>query len=109
MASPKTVADFLELVEKSRLLEPGKIAAFVCNSAGDGHLIATPKQCAAALVNEGSLTTFQARLLLAGKWKNFFLGGKYKVIDHLGAGGMGAVFLCEHRHMKRRVALKILQ
>jgi serine/threonine protein kinase len=54
------------------------------------------------------LTEFQARLLLQGKWKNFFLAGKYKVLEHLGTGGMGMVFLCEHRHMRRRVAVKVL-
>src|SRR5262245_1986737 len=29
-------------------------------------------------------------------------------MEHLGSGGMGTVYLCEHRHMRRRVAVKIL-
>jgi len=108
MATPSTVAEFLDLVEKSELLDRTLIAAFLRKRAESGCAINTSKECAAALIREGSLTTFQAKLLLSGKWKNFFLGGKYKVLDHIGSGGMGAVFLCEHRHMKRRVALKIL-
>jgi serine/threonine protein kinase len=63
---------------------------------------------AAATVRDGLLTSFQAKLLLAGRWKNFFLASKYKVLEHLGTGGMGTVFLCEHRHMRRRVAVKLL-
>src|ERR1700761_7124102 len=108
MATPTTVAEFLELVEKSELLEQGIVASFVRRRAENGTVLNSPKECAGALIKEGSLTAFQARLLLTGKWKNFFLGGKYKVLDHLGAGGMGTVLLCEHRHMRRRVAVKIL-
>jgi len=32
----------------------------------------------------------------------------YRVLDELGAGGMGRVFLCEQSDPKRRVALKVL-
>ena len=34
--------------------------------------------------------------------------GRYRIIQTLGAGGMGTVFLAEHVLIKRRVALKIL-
>ncbi len=108
MATPTTVSDYLNLLEKSELLEKSRIGAFVDKCLGAGVALTSPRDCATALIREGSLTIFQAKLLLAGKWKNFFLGGKYKVLDHLGAGGMGTVFLCEHRHMRRRVAVKIL-
>jgi serine/threonine protein kinase len=33
---------------------------------------------------------------------------RYRVVDKLGAGGMGTVFLAEHRLMKRLVALKVI-
>jgi serine/threonine protein kinase len=46
--------------------------------------------------------------LLQGKWRNFVLSGKYKILGPLGAGGMGYVFLCEHQIMRRRVAIKVL-
>ncbi|HEY5948005.1 MAG TPA: serine/threonine-protein kinase, partial [Kofleriaceae bacterium] len=34
--------------------------------------------------------------------------GRYRIIQTLGAGGMGTVFLAEHALIKRRVAIKIL-
>ena len=34
--------------------------------------------------------------------------GKYKVLERLGSGGMGSVYLCEHKLMRRRVAVKVL-
>lgn len=108
MATPVTADDFLKLVERSELLDKNRIAAIAKKWRDAGTSPAAPRDCAIALVNENAITKFQAKLLLAGKWKNFFLGGKYKVLEHLGSGGMGSVFLCEHRHMRRRVAVKLL-
>ena len=34
--------------------------------------------------------------------------GRYKVLSQLGEGGMGAVFVVEHTHMRKRMALKVL-
>src|SRR5262249_40571343 len=34
--------------------------------------------------------------------------GNYRVLDWLGAGGMGVVYKAEHIHMKQPVALKVL-
>jgi serine/threonine-protein kinase len=34
--------------------------------------------------------------------------GSYRILKQLGAGAMGAVYLAEHRHLKRQVALKLL-
>jgi len=39
--------------------------------------------------------------------KKFRLGN-YTLLKQLGAGGMGVVYLAEHVHMKRRVAIKVL-
>lgn len=108
MATPQTTAEFLELAERSELLDKNRIASIVKKWNDTSSVPATVRDCALALVNDAALTKFQAKLLLAGKWRNFFLGNKYKVLEHLGSGGMGTVFLCEHRHMRRRVAVKML-
>ncbi len=103
MAIPRNSADFLTLIEKSELLDATQLKPY-----RDGVGNATVKETAEMLIRDGLLTVFQSGLLFKGKWRNFFLGGKYKVLEHLGSGGMGTVFLCEHRHMRRRVAVKLL-
>jgi serine/threonine protein kinase len=70
-------------------------------------LPAEPTKAAGLLVRDGILTYFQAEQILQGKWKRFSIG-KYKVLERLGSGGMGTVFLCEHKLMRRRVAVKVL-
>src|SRR5436190_1647669 len=35
--------------------------------------------------------------------------GPYRVLDEIGAGGMGVVYLAEHVQLERRIALKMLR
>src|SRR6202044_480087 len=70
-------------------------------------LPARPKATAPKLVKDGLITPFHAKHMLTGKYKGFVLG-QYKVLDQIGAGGMGVIFLAEHLSMKRRVAIKVL-
>jgi serine/threonine protein kinase len=58
-----------------------------------------------ALVQAGLLTSFQLEHALAGTTHGMILGS-YRVLDHLGRGGMGDVYLAEHRLMRRHVAVK---
>jgi serine/threonine protein kinase len=105
VSSPRTIAELCDLIAKSELVARPVLDEYL------GRLNPLPADAAglaAAAVRDKLLTPFQTRLLLSGKYKNFFLAGKYKVLEQLGAGGLGAVFLCEHRHMRRRVAVKIL-
>jgi len=59
------------------------------------------------LVEHGLLTPYQARRVGAGKAFGLVLGN-YRVLDRLGDGGMGVVFLAEHVRMRRPVAVKVL-
>jgi serine/threonine protein kinase len=67
-----------------------------------------PKIVAQRMIRDGLITTFQAQQLLQGKFRRFLLSDKYKLLEPIGAGGMGQVFLCFHIYMHRLVALKVL-
>lgn len=97
---------FLTLLRKSQLIEESKLDEAI--SSLDDPENADPKDVAQAFINMGLLTRFQVRLLLQGKWRGFFIAGKYRLLDMIGEGGMGKVYLCEHRRMQRMVAIKVL-
>jgi len=107
MPSPTTIDEFLELVRKSEIVDEKKLTAYLDKVRAAQALPNTPAALASLLVRDGVLTQFQAEQFLQGKWRRFCLG-KYKVLEKLGAGGMGIVYLCEHKLMRRRVAVKVL-
>ncbi|MBN2216289.1 MAG: protein kinase [Pirellulales bacterium] len=95
--------EFLQVLNKSKLLSPEQLA-----HAQDTLLLAGDAEALAEiLVDEGFLTEWQALRLLAGQTEPFFIGN-YVLLDMLGRGGMGSVFLARHTTMKRQVALKII-
>ncbi|HMO37417.1 MAG TPA: hypothetical protein PKA06_15365, partial [Gemmatales bacterium] len=89
---------FLNLLRKSQLIEESKLEEAIASLADISHT--DPKDVAQAFINMGLLTRFQVRLLLQGKWRGFFIAGKYRLLDMLGEGGMGKVYLCEHQRMQ---------
>src|SRR5579872_4348857 len=107
MSIPNTLEAFLELGYRSGLLDKTAVDACCAQLAEHGGPPQKPHALAAALVRSGMLTNFQAQKLLSGRWRGFQISGKYRLLERLGAGGMGSVYLCEHMHMGRRVALKI--
>jgi serine/threonine protein kinase len=107
MPSPTTIDEFLELVCKSGVVEEKKLTTYLERARAAQSLPPEPPKLAGVLVRDGLLTQFQAEQFLQGKWRRFTIG-KYKVLEKLGAGGMGSVYLCEHKLMRRRVAVKVL-
>lgn len=59
------------------------------------------------LVEYGLLTKYQATRIRAGKSFGLVLGN-YRILDRIGAGGMGVVYRAEHIRMRRQVAIKVL-
>jgi serine/threonine protein kinase len=107
MPAPATIGDFLDLVRKSGVLEDKRLDAYVEKATAAGVVPEEPSKLAGLLVRDGILTHFQAEQFLQGKWRRFTIG-KYKVLERIGSGGMGSVYLCEHKLMRRRVAVKVL-
>jgi eukaryotic-like serine/threonine-protein kinase len=101
--APASSALLLDLIQKSGILSAQRFAALPRPET----LPAEPQKAASVLVKKGFLTRFQAGQLLAGRHKGFRLG-QYVVLDMLGRGGMGAVYLAEHLDLRRKVAVKVL-
>jgi serine/threonine protein kinase len=107
MTRPDTAQDVLTLVRRSRLVDDARLDGFA-------HLLRSAQMTGLAvagvlslLVERGLLTRYQADELAAGRWWGFWIGG-YRVLDRLGRGGMGTVFLAEHALLGKRVAVKVL-
>lgn len=108
---------FLDLLRRSGLVEEERLSAFLEQyvPAADSAVPAespdqaetAAQQLARALIDAQLITQWQADQLHKGKHRGFFLG-KYKLLGHIGSGGMSAVYLAEHLLMQRRVAIKVL-
>ncbi len=105
MPAPIKTDEFLELVRKSGLIAADQLdhVSQQVNTADD----AAPKKLATLLIGAGLLTQFQAEQFMLGKWRGFTIG-KYKVLERIGFGGTGTVYLCEHLMVHRKVAIKVL-
>src|SRR5690606_31954370 len=69
--------------------------------------IRTDHDAARLLVRRGLLTQYQVDRLLEGRSRGFFFD-QYRVLDLLGAGGMGWVYRAADTSTNEVVALKVL-
>ncbi len=102
MPTPATGVELLDVIGRSGLLPPSDLAGFTSDNRDPHALLGW-------MVDERLLTSFQARFLATGRYKGFFLGTKYKLLEHLGSGGMGEVYLGEQLPLHRLVAIKLLK
>lgn len=98
-----SVEAFVELVHRSRLIDKDLLAQRIAA----GTKKHTANSVAKLLVDEELLTEWQAKNLLLGKTRGFFLGD-YRLLRHIGTGGMSSVFLARHGQIDREVAIKVL-
>lgn len=102
VAPVASAKSFLDSLEKSGLVAAEDLRDLrkTQDEAGD------PKGIARDLIREGKLTKWQAGQLLHGF--HLLTVGKYKLLDQIGAGQMGRVYLAEHAQLGRRSSLKVL-
>lgn len=100
---------FIALVERSGLIEPVRLGALVSawKRAASSIELDDAEHLGRFLVEASALTAWQCHKVLDGRHRGFMLGN-YKLLDHLGSGGMSNVYLAEHVLMQRRVAIKVL-
>ncbi len=103
------VKRFVELLQKSRLLPDVLLrnALTQLKDENDGQPLADTSFVTQRLIEMELITKWQSDKLLSQKYKGFFLG-KYKILEHIGTGGMSSVYLVEHMQMRQRRAIKVL-
>lgn len=100
-------ATLLNNLVKEELLTANGASEFLRFHADHLQEFSTTEKLARALVAAGLLTKYQLERVLAGSFHGLVLGN-YRVLDRLGGGSVGVVFLGEHMLLKRRVAIKVL-
>lgn len=100
---------FLEVIERSGLVDNARLQREIAEleQMAGGQVRQDTQVLSSHLTRKGLITGWQSERLLEGRHRGFFIG-KYKLLDHLGTGGMSSVYLAEHPVMRRRVALKVL-
>ena len=108
--SQPSANSFVNLLERSGVVDPDSlkpaIAALKEKAKAAGKEVTTSR-LVKYLIECELITQWQADKFLAGKYKGFFLG-KFKLLRHLGSGGMSSVYLARHKVSDQLRAIKVL-
>lgn len=103
-AAIDSVSNLVEALRNSRLLEPAQ--------QGEVDQLQSryndPRALARELIQRGWLTPYQVNQLMQGYGHELVLG-TYKILERIGAGGMGQVFKARHTQLDKIVALKVIR
>jgi eukaryotic-like serine/threonine-protein kinase len=108
MPVPANITEYVDCIRKSGLVPEDRLNAELDRQRLERIRPDGVEDFASSLVDAGLVTKFQTKQLKLGRYKRFMVAGKYKLLELIGVGGMGAVYLCEHVFMKRVVAVKVL-
>ena len=101
-----TIPNLIDRLRRSGLVPIERLDGFLDGLRASGHLPTGSEDLLSRLIDAGMITRFHADKLAAGKYKGFQIGS-YLILDQIGTGGMGQVYLAEHTAMRRLVALKV--
>ncbi len=106
--SDLSAKSFIGLLRKSKLLEADVLKETLDSlfKRSDGAPIKLD-QITQHLLSQQMISEWHLKKLLSGKYKGFFLG-KYKLLRHLGTGGMSTVYLAQHTLFNQERAIKVL-
>ncbi|HLN28221.1 MAG TPA: protein kinase [Gemmataceae bacterium] len=99
--------DFLDQLIRLNLISSAAVDGFLTRNNAQISECASAEAMGRALVRAGLLTSYQLDRVMAGTTHGLLLGN-HRVLNRLGSGSMGVVFLAEHTLMQRRVAVKVL-
>ena len=92
MPRPADIMELTAIIRRSGLVDSDVIDDFVGRTELTTVAIDAPTSLLADLVRNAILTTFQASQLALGRCRGFFVGS-YKLLDRIGQGAMGRVYL----------------
>ncbi|VTS02108.1 protein kinase domain-containing protein [Tuwongella immobilis] len=104
---PRPAAQLLEECRRLNLFDAVTFRDFLQRVGERFAEMTTRERVGQTLVAAGILTEYQLQRLLSGQTHGLVLG-HYRILDKLGSGTVGLVFLGEHVLLRRRVAIKVL-
>lgn len=105
---PASIQEFLGLTVRAGLINENdakQLSDILLRPSQDERI--DVRELADRLVAAGLLTKWQKRNLLRGRWRGFLLDD-YCLLEPLGSGGVGVVYLANHLPSDKIVAIKIL-
>jgi serine/threonine protein kinase len=107
MPAPCSLEELLHLIRSSGVVEEDSLDSYLDRREASHDLAPDRRAVLEDMVREGLLTHFQAEQFLQGKISGFTIG-PFRILERIGVGGMGHVYLCEGPAQPRRVAVKVL-
>ena len=108
--SEPSANSFVNLLERSGVVDPDTLRPAIAELKKKAKVAGkevTTSRLVKYLIECELITQWQADKFLAGKYKGFFLG-KFKLLQHLGSGGMSSVYLARHVVSDQLRAIKVL-